>query len=799
MKKTTLALALFVTPYAFGASISGTIVDAQQQPIANAVITVSGESSKTLSDENGRFTIQAEPGKHELHVVKAQFAHLDVHVDIPAQGLQALTYQLEPTSIEVIDVTASPFHASMLESAMPATVLGGDQLRLEQVSTLGDTLDNQVGVHSNFYGGVSSSPIIRGLDGPRVMITQNGLDTSDVSRVGPDHLAAAEAMTAQQIEVLRGPATLFYGSGAIGGVVNVVDGRIPQTANDQAEVMLSHSSVDDGHVLAAMVETGSDDTRLYLDALDRQANAYAIPGYAELVPDEDEEAGQVANTQSETQAFTLGLSRLFAKGFIGLAVEKQDRLNGIPGHAHAHADETVEDEAMTEDAHGVTSDMSMTRYQLQAGYQLSGLFNQVNVNAAYTDYQHAEIEDEAIGTVFTGETTEVRIELLQPKHLGWRGGLNLHYKSSDFAAQGDEAFTPASNTEMVALALMEEKHLGDVLLQLGGRIEQVTITAPTVAYNPHLLEDHEAEAAAEEHSEEELVALAFDKSYRPVSLSAGLVWDYAPGYNFGVSLARAQRAPSAAELLSFGPHIATASYEMGALFTLHDEAGEQHVEIREGELPMETSHNIDLVWRKYTGDLGVVLNLFYNEVDNYYYADNSGLEYFAEEHDHALAETEAEHAEHADEGMPVYVFAPHDVKLYGLEAQVNYRLNDHLVWQNQFDYLQGKIKGQDNLPRVSPKRLISTLQYTGQQFDGQVQVKHLFTQDDVANNETATDGYTLLNANINYNLNIQNADVVLYLQAKNLLDEEARVHTSLLKDVAPLPGRNVIVGIRSYF
>uniref|UniRef100_UPI004047552A TonB-dependent receptor plug domain-containing protein n=1 Tax=Rheinheimera sp. TaxID=1869214 RepID=UPI004047552A len=259
-KPTLVTAAVFAafTSTAYADSIQGTVTDTAGKPVANARVQLMGASGETRTDEQGRFVLAAvNAGEAELHIEAARFAHRNVHVEVPAQGLDNLNVVLLTTTIETIDVKASPFHASATESSLPVSVLAGDALKMRQAATLGDTLKNEVGVHSNFYGGVTSSPIIRGLDGPRVLITQNGLDAGDASRVGPDHSVASEASTATQIEVLRGPATLFYGSGAIGGVVNVVDDRVPTDNISRAEWMAQRNSVNSEKLAAGSVVTGS--------------------------------------------------------------------------------------------------------------------------------------------------------------------------------------------------------------------------------------------------------------------------------------------------------------------------------------------------------------------------------------------------------------------------------------------------------------------------------------------------------------------------------------------------------------
>ncbi|WP_031568264.1 TonB-dependent receptor [Rheinheimera texasensis] len=783
-------------------SVSGVVLDHKGQPIAGAEVSLAGSQARVKTDAAGTFLLAAPAGQlAELHVEAPQFAHRNLHLNVPEAGLNNVELRLAPTLLEVIDVKASPLHASATESALPVTVLSGEQLKMQQASTLGDTLKNQVGVHSNFYGSVASSPIIRGLDGPRVLITQNGLDAGDASRVGPDHSVASEAGTAEQIEVLRGPATLFYGSGAIGGVVNVVDERVPTRRDTQANWQLERQSVNNEKLAAAAGQTSVGDVALYADAFWRDQDNYKIPGVAETGSDEAA-GGRVANTDAEGKGGTLGASYLLPNGFVGLSVGRLERQYGIPGHSHGGHDHEEEGAEHAEER--VFADLEQDRVQLHSQLNFSGgPLAQLNVKAGYTDYQHAEIEGGAIGTTFKNRSDEARLELLHREWLDWRGGLSLHYKHSDFAAVGDEAFTPPSTQEMLAVGWMEERHFGPLLLQTGARLERVTLKAdqvllPELAAHAHDGSEHDDH----DHGGDQLIrTFAVDQNFKPYSLSAGLVWEYQDGYNAALSLSRSGRAPSAAELLSFGPHIGTNAYEIGALFRLNPtQDPHQAFALNKDPVDLEVSNNIDLTWRKYSGDVALILNAFYNQVDNYYYQQNTGL--FAEDgHDHA-DHAEAEHADEAHDHsgeLPVYLFRAADVTLHGFEAQLIWQFAPAWRWTQQVDYVRARLDAGGDLPRTPPLRLQSALSWQSAAFSAELRYSHYSKQDKVETLESATGSYNLLDANVSYYLDLFDQQLAVYLKGQNLTDEDARVHTSFLKDKAPLPGRSIGLGIRGEF
>ena len=789
-----LGVLLFLPHSAFANALTGKVTQPSGKPISNATVEIEALRRSVTTNESGEFVFtDIDKGSYTFHVYAPGYAHLHQNTQLNNEN-EAVSFILNKSAIEVIDIHATPMHLSVMESAVPVSVLSGETLRRQQAATLGDTLEKLPGVQSNFHGNVASTPIIRGLSGPRVLITQNGLDVSDASRVGPDHAVSSEASTATQIEVLRGPATLFFGSGAIGGVVNVVDKRVPTSNETRGEVVLETQTVNNQQLGSFNVTTGADKIAVYADGFYRDADNYETP----VAPDIDEPDGEhvVDNSYETSHGFTLGSSYLFDKGYVGVAVERFEREYGVPGHSHG-------DEA-------VYADLEQAKWQLLGEYTLdSGLLQSVHFKAGTTDYTHSEIEGGATGTEFSNQTDEVRVELLHQPIANWNGGVSVHYKGSDVFAQGEEAFTPPSEMEMFALAVMEERHFGNLLVQLGARVERVSLDAESVLLPELETHDHDEDDDHDSHDdhdhdehdhEESSYTRQFsvNQTFTPVSISAGAVYSLTDSYNVGVSLSRAQRAPSASELLSFGAHIGTGTYEIGALFELDTDEEGQFV-LASTDIDLETSNNIDLTFRKTQGEVGFVFNAFYNEVDNYYYQDATGL--YAEsghDHDHGDEETTEAEDEHSDE-LPVYLFRSADAILHGFELQVGWQASSALKVDIFADYVKARLKDGGALPRTSPMRVGAHMQYTYDSFKADLDVTHYAKQDDISSFESETDGYTLVDATITYDIPLNSIDLSLYLSGKNLTDTEARVHTSFLKDIAPRPARNFAFGVRGYF
>lgn len=786
MKKSLLCLAIIAASHSALAQVQGVVRDPAGMPIAGATIEVVGTKIRTIANERGEFQLPQVTAKHvELHVRAPDYTHITLHVH---EGDGPVELVLTSTVLEVVNVVGLPWHASNMESAQPVNVLSGDTLRDRQASTLGETLKNEVGVHSNYYGPVASSPIIRGLEGPRVLITQNGLDAGDASRVGADHSVTAEASTARQIEILRGPATLFYGSGAIGGVVNIVDDRVPQGTDTYGEWRLEQDSVADDKLVSASGNTGVGNIGLHLDGFWREADDYKIPGAAEIeTHEEHEEEGhaehdddRLANSASEAKGFNLGTSYILDEGFVGVSYGHLERQYGIPGHGHG--DEEV----------AVYADLKQDRVQFLSELSLDDeWFSAINTRFGFTDYEHSEIENGVVGTTFNNESQEARIDLFHHPIAEWRGALSLHYKHSDFSAVGEEAFTPPSDTSTIAIALMEERHFGDVLVQLGARVEQVKVSAENMQVD--LNEHHHEEG---EHEDEYLSVFSIDNESTPFSASAGLVWDFTPGYNIGLSYTHAERAASAAELFSFGPHIGSGLYEVGALLqVVEDEDGEYHFDLARADIELETSNNIDLSLRKFEGDFGFILNAFYNSIDNYYYLAETGLTHEGG-HDHGSeGEEEGGHDDHASE-LPVFIYQARDAELYGFEGEIVWQLTAPFKLSLTSDYIRAKLNEGGDLPRIPPLRVGARGEYEIGNWRAELSGQHYFEQDQTATYETSTDGYTLIDAQVSYKLS---DDLKIYLKGHNLTDEYARVHASFLKSKAPLPARSFAVGISGNF
>ncbi|MCK8116194.1 TonB-dependent receptor [Pseudoalteromonas sp. 2CM37A] len=774
---------------ALAATVTGKITDDKNQPIENAAVHVHGKDQGVKTNAQGEFSIDVD-SQSQLHVSKDNFIDSRIAVN---ENSNNVTMSLTPTSVETVVVYASALHKNSLEMISPVSVLSGDELKNKSKATLGETLKGLPGVNASYFGPVSSSPIIRGLDGPRVKITQNGLDASDASRIGPDHATSSDSLAAEQIEVLRGPSTLLYGSGAIGGVVNVVDNRIPTSNLDDltGAAEYSHDTVSNSNTVAAKLETGNDGFNFHFDGTKRSGDDYETPTFS--ITDEDgdvETHNSVENTFIDSDTFNVGTSYVGDHLTVGFSYGSIETDYGIPGHEHHdhdHEGETEEEHdehADEEEEESVYAHLEQDRWQGLISYALdNNWIENINLRVGYTDYKHSEIEDGEIGTTFKNETTEARLNV-EHKLAQWHGMMGYHYSESDYDAIGEEAFTPASVTTTHALYLLEEREFGDVTLELGARIEDYEITS-TITDSEHA-HDHDEE---EDHDEGEEESIAYSESFTNVSASAGAIWQYTPGQSVALSLSHSERAPLSAELLSNGLHIATGTYELGLGY--HIEDNEVHFEPE--DIKQEKSTNLDFSFRRFSGDFGYTVNFFYNDIKNFYYQQNTGLVYDEED---GLESAIGAH----DDAVAVYQFASKDAELYGVEFDVHYQIDPNAMVKVFGDSTRAKLKDDEgNLPRIPANKLGSELQYNVGDLQLTLTGTHYFEQDNISAYETKTDGYTIVDAQANYQLSLGAIDTQLYLNVDNITDELGFVHSSFIKNKAPLPGRNFRFGIRGYF
>ena len=673
--------------------------------------------------------------------------------------------------IEEVVVRATPLGRGLDELSQSATVLSGENLYRELANNIGETLTRQAGLANASFGQNVGRPVIRGLQGQRVGVLSNNMSASDASAVSQDHAVAIEPFLADQIEVMRGPATLLYGSGAIGGVVNIVTHTIPEEIPEDgfdARALTQFDSAADQRFAAGRIDFGTDRFALHANGFYRRTDDYEIPGAAELYPededhenhgdDDETESGVLENSFLDNQGGSLGASWIGDRWRFGLSWTDYDSDYGIPG-AHAHHHEEEQEEAHEgegeEEEELVTIGLNSQRWdaELSGTNPFTG-FEQLLFRFASTEYTHTEFEGNEIGTVFDSRTDDARLELRHQPWRQWSGAFGLQYTNTDFTATGEEAYVPPSNYETSALFWIENADFGNWQIDLGMRFENVDTTADALL-------SHEAHGAHE--VDEDYGGGAVHRSYSPFSVSAGAIRELGDYGNLSFSLSRAERAPTPPELFAFGPHIASQTFEIG-----------------DPSLQVESNLHGEIGYRVESERLSGSLVFYADRFDDYIYQDNTGGE---------------------EDGLPVRVWSQQDADFNGAELEVRYDIghfnSGHWWVFGLFDYVRGELADGQKVPLMPPMRIGGGLDWHHGAWQANLTWIHADDHTDVADYETPTPGYDLLNAEVTWQLPYsEGSEWELFLKGQNLLDEDIRNSTSYLKDQAPQIGRNFILGLR---
>lgn len=642
-------------------------------------------------------------------------------------------------------ITANPLGSE--QSALPATVLAGDDLTLQQKGSLGETLNRLPGVSSTYFGPGASRPIIRGLDGDRIRLLRNGVGAFDASALSYDHAVPQDPVSVDRIEVVRGPAALLYGGSAIGGAVNTFDNRIPVEAIEgfQGEGELRYGGAATTRSAAGKLELGNGRFALHLDGNSRRFNDLHIPGYAHSARQRALDGGdtggkhRLTNSDGRQDGGAVGGSYTWDDGYAGFSFSRYDSNYGSP------AEEDVRIR-MRQDNYAFASEIR----------NLQGPFSSLKLNAAYTDYNHREIEDGQTGTTFKNKGYEGRIEARHQPLGPLKGVVGLQIDRSEFQALGEEAFVPRSDTDSVAVFILEELKASDRLsLSMGGRLEHVRVD-PDAGGNARF---SDAKKAA---------------SFTAGSLSSGAVYQFTPVWALAATLSYTERAPTFYELYANGTHVATGTYEVG-------DAG----------LSKEKMVSSDLALRFDNGTHKGSVGVFYSHFFNYI-----GLL--------ATGRTLNEEGVEDSSGMPEYTYTGVRARFVGVEAQEHWDFLENaygkFALELSADYTRAKnLDSGEYLPRIAPLRLNGSLLWERERWQARVDVNHANAQHKVPDNESSTKGYTTLGASVGYHFNVGTSQWFAFVNGENLTNQTVRYASSILRDIAPAPGRGVEVGLRTTF
>ena len=701
--------------------------------------------------------------------------------DSSTHGLQ--NTHMAVRNLPTIVINAQP--AASDEDAFNSQEIKRDQL-IYGASTLGEALSGEMSVNADNFGGGASRPIIRGQGSPRISVLSDGAQVMDASSVSPDHAITVEPLLAEEIEIQRGPAALLYSSGAIGGVVNVIDAKIPSRMPGngvEGEVNIRGNTVADEKVAAAAITLGvGEQFAVHVEGIKRDANDYKVRGYAL----DGQNESRVDGSYAKSDTGSIGLSWIGNDGFAGLAFTQKKDDYGLPGHSHGYDhchphgltihcgshsavatdqdsqlynQEVHSQEAHDHDAESHQHDdvpniiLNSKRLDFKAEYAPSfSSIENVKVRAGYTDYQHQEIEDHTVATQFNNKGYDARIELVHAPIVGVSGTIGVQLNRADFDIKGEEAFLPNTLSDMMSAFVLEHYQWQDIKVELGARHEWQTIRPDSI--------------------DKKFSTQKYDDEATSVALAT--TWQFFPDYAFAVSLSHNQRLPTAQELYANGAHVASNTYELG-----------------NASLSKEKSNNLALSVSKTAGDVRFDITGYRNQIDDYIYAKT--LDKF--------------------DNFRLIQYTQRDAHFNGVEAQASYEANDVYQFSIFGDYVRAKLdshvaQGNNNLPRIPATRVGTRMQSNweglGGLIKGSLEYSHVLKQKDTASDEANTAGYNLLSALLSYegqlNLNQQSAgqSYRLYLQMNNLLDATYYNHSSFLSAV-PQAGRNMTLGMQLKF
>lgn len=641
--------------------------------------------------------------------------------------------------VEDVVVTASPYGISQRASTIATDVLDEEALATAPAASLGDLVAGRPGMRSTDFAPGASRPVIRGLSGPRVQVLTNGIGLIDASSVSPDHAVATDPAEANRIEIVRGPATLMYGGSAIGGVVNVLDDRIPTKQPEggiDGVFSTQVSSVDNGRGGFGRLTVGAGSFAFTIDGVRRTTDDYDIPSPAisrRLAEAEGVARGDETtqpNSATDLTAWGAGGSWIGDKGFLGLSYKTTDSEYGTV------AEPTV------------FIKLNQDRYDLRGEYRFDqGPIQKVRGSVGHATYTHTEFEDVgAPGTIFNSDGTEARVDLVQRNQNGWNGAWGMQGLKRTFEAIGEEAFVPTSDISEMGLYTVQRLDRAGWGVEGGLRYDRRELKATPIGGSADLT-----------------------RTFDNWSASLAGFLKPAPGLFLGLSLARNERAPSEVELFADGVHVATAVYETGDV-----NLDTEKVTTLEGTIHYDRG--------RFTGDLHV----YHSWYDGFIDERNTGAEYYFDE---------------GDEYFPIFRFVQTDATFKGFEAEGEFALwesgDRKLSLTGAADY----VRAQTDLgpaARIPPWSVTTGLNWTTARYDVSGEVRHVAEQTRVSDDELPTDAYTMVNLKAAFRP-LADRNVTVFAEARNLTDEEAREHVSFLKDIAPLPGRNIRVGVAYRF
>ena len=655
----------------------------------------------------------------------------------------------DSSRLEPVRISAMALDEDAERLASPYNVIDGETLFRHGGGTLGEALNGEPGIHVDTFGAGASRPVIRGQTAPRVSVLTDGAPLLDASDISPDHVVSAEPLLVRRAEVLRGPATLLYGGGAIGGVVNLLDDRIPsampQAGQEGFMSMRGDTAARERALAAGLTTSLTENLALRVEGASRAAEDYEVHGFRNL---------REEGTHARSQSGSLGLSWITEDGYLGAAYSFRRDNYGLPGHSHDHEGCVPEGGSLVCDIephdhdHGVPYvDLTSERLDVRGEYRnpMDGI-ERVRLRASYTDYAHDEVEGGIAGTSFSNLGYNGRLEAEHSPLGGLHGVVGVQYGFNRLSTEGIEAFLPETETQTTGLFIVEHYTLNDQWHFEGGLRQDFQ----------HIRAENGLPSSR----------------MNGTSASAAATWQFLPRYSLSLTTARSQRLPHAQELYANGVHLATNTYECG-LFPNEFTCGGVG---EDAEIKAETSHNVGLTLRRHYGAVIFNVGAFHNRVDNYIYArtlDQEGI-------------------------FRLIKYTQADAEFTGAEAEATWFVTDRYALTAFGDTVRATFTDGGNLPRIPAWRAGMRLEHRWDTVTGEVEAYRTGTQNRVADYETRTPGHDMVNASLSWQPG-GDERYTLFVRGSNLLREKVWHHSSFLANRVPEPGRSLSAGVRLTF
>jgi len=702
---------------------------------------------------------------------------------IAVQSIDAFSQEVVEETVVVTSALVDTNHIDK-----PLYVIDGNEILDGATTSLGEAIDGYLGISIADYGSAVGQPIIRGMSGPRVKILKNGMVNRDVSGLGADHLNDVDLNDISQIEIVKGPSSLLYANGTIGGIINIVDDCIAEMDFDGAEFAAGYEtqSVNDGSSEYFNFKNNLYGFNFNFGYKNTEFGNYDVPGGA-ILHDEDhddehgdehgdeheeheEDMGYVNNSDFASEATKFGISKTGDWGYIGISIDNLESVYGIPFHGDEHEDEHGDDHG-DEDEHeeheeerifSTTDSESLT---LKGSYNVGGsLVNKVDYTFRSSDYSLTEAHDEEghdedhgdedhgdedeheehAPTTFLNNAYEYGA-IFDMSNDAISQKVSFNFVDEDTSIFGEEAFMNPANNRELTLGYFVSKDYEPFHVDFGIRLDQIDRTGSV------------------SHEDGDLDKYSINDNTTSFALNVGR--DLTDNLDVTLGFASVERLPSVIELFMNGPHMATGRFEVG-----------------DPNLNSETSNNLDITFNYQSGDYYAYASFFINDVDNYITL---------------MDEDEGHEDDHHDEDHGNLIHANYiqeDAEFDGYEIEIGRTIelgSGKLTLSYGRDVINAQFTDGHNVPRINPSRNIYSLSYLQNDLVFKLNLKDVEKQNNFGEGESATSGYQMLDTRLTKTIDLKGSSILkLSLFGNNLLDEVARNHSSFVKNEVPLPGKN---------